>query len=118
MGLVVVDVRGVHFNRGVCVCVCRSFLVLFNPFISGSASRIREIHPCFFFCEPVCWCHCGPCCTRSLPYGQLGPREEKGILHKTQIVSGFQTQHCCLSKKNELKIRAISIRERGKAIHR
>lgn len=36
--------------------------------------------------------------------GKLG-----GGFNKTQIVSGVQIKHCCLSKKNELKIRAISI---------
>lgn len=61
------------------------------------------------FVLPVTWCHCDRCCTRCIPYGQLGSHKEKRISYKTQIVSSFQIKHCCLSKKNELKIRAISI---------
>ena len=61
------------------------------------------------FVLPVTWCHCDLCCTRCIPYGQLGSDKEKRISHKPQIVSSFQIKHCCLSKKNELKIRAISI---------
>lgn len=61
------------------------------------------------FVPPVTWCHCDLCCTRCIPYGQLGSDKEKRISYKPQIVSSFQIKHCCLSKKNELKIRAISI---------
>lgn len=61
------------------------------------------------FVPPVTWCHCDLCCTRCIPYGQLGSDKKKRVSHKPQIVSSFQIKHCCLSKKNELKIRAISI---------
>lgn len=61
------------------------------------------------FVLPVTWCHCDLCCTRCVPYGQLGSEKEKRISYKPQIVSSFQIKHCCLSKKNELKIRAVSI---------
>lgn len=110
------NVRGVHINRGsVSPGGEREkdrphFLLLFRSFIWTSASLSQGDISSFL--APVSWCHCGACCTRSIPYGQLGPQEEKGIPHKTQIVSRFQTQHCCLSKKNELKIRAISILEK------
>lgn len=61
------------------------------------------------FVLPVTWCHCDLCCTRCIPYGQLGWDKEKRISYKPQIVSSFQIKPCCLPKKNELKIRAISI---------
>lgn len=71
------------------------------------------------FVLPVTWCHCDLCCTRCIPYGQLGSDKEKRISYKPQIVSSFQIKHCCLSKKNELKIRAISILVKKKGpIHR
>ncbi len=106
------NVRGVHINRGSVspgerqsACLA-SIQVLYHDQCIPESGRYILV-----FLAPVSWCHCGACCTRSIPYGQLGPQEEKGIPHKTQIVSRFQTQHCCLSKKNELKIRAISILE-------
>ncbi len=71
------------------------------------------------FVLPVTWCHCDLCCTRCIPYGQLGSDKEKRISHKPQIVSSFQIKHCCLSKKNELKIRSISILvKKRRPIHR
>lgn len=69
-----------------------------------SGSRILGL-----FVLPVTWCHCDRCCTRCVPYGQLGSDREKGLFYKTQIVTRSQIKYCCLSKKNEFKIRAISI---------
>lgn len=69
-----------------------------------SGSRILGL-----FVLPVTRCHCDRCCTRCVPYGQLGSDREKGLFYKTQIVTRSQIKYCCLWKKNELKIRAISI---------
>lgn len=69
-----------------------------------SGSRILGL-----FVLPVTWCHCDRCSTRCVPYGQLGSDGEKGLFYKTQIVTRSQIKYCCLWKKNELKIRAISI---------
>lgn len=65
----------------------------------------------FFFCPA---CHSVPLWSLSLhtlcPIWAAGfGRKRKRTSHKPQIVSSCQIKHCCLRKKNELKIRAISI---------
>lgn len=115
-GLVLLDVGGVHVNeqRGCRSRQCRETDGV-SRCCSESGRRILGL-----FVLPVTWCHCDRCCTRCIPYGQLGSDKEKRISYKTQIVSSFQIKHCCLSKKNELKIRAISVlvKKKGSLIHR
>lgn len=48
------------------------------------------------FVPPVTRCHCDRCCTRCVPYGQLGSDREKGLFYKTQIVTRSQIKYCCL----------------------
>lgn len=56
-----------------------------------SGSRILGL-----FVLPVTRCHCDRCCTRCVPYGQLGSDREKGLFYKTQIVTRSQIKYCCL----------------------
>lgn len=71
--------------------------------------RVREMHP-WAFCPA---CHLVPLWSFAAHVvshmGSWARKRRKGIFYKPQIVSSFQIKHCCLSKKNELKIRAISI---------
>lgn len=64
------------------------------------------------FVLPVTRCHCDRRCAHVVSHmGSWARTGRKGsfFFYKTQIVTRSQIKYCCLWKKNELKIRAISI---------